>query len=113
MKRISGPHRPMKGPSSRRHTRSPVALTALLVAVLFVPLSGLAGDQGDASPLDAESLVERLESPDPLVAVQAAEAIKARGAADKELVEALSVAIKHPNEVVRLTADHQGRRDGQ
>jgi HEAT repeat protein len=103
MKRVSEPHLPMKGLLSCGYARPLLALTALLVAVLFVRLSGLAGDRWDASPLDAESLVERLESPDPLVAVRAAEAIEARGTADKELVEALAVAIKHPNEMVLTT----------
>ena len=52
---------------------------------------------------DVNSLLQALQSQDPAAAMKAAQELKKKDFPVKDLVPALAVAIKSPNEVVRLT----------
>jgi len=77
-------------------------ITVLALSLTLCPVAGGTGEASDSSG-DASSLKKRLEGSDPLAAIQAAEEIRDRGKAEEALVRALAGAIKHPNEMVRLS----------
>ena len=84
--------------------------TALTAAILSAGLLTLAlpavsrPAQQSSTPQDLNSLLEALRSRDPAVAMQAAQEMKKKDFPAKDVVPALAHAMKHPNEVVRLTA---------
>ena len=56
-----------------------------------------------SQPNDVPSLLKDLGSSDSSIASQAAKRLSLKGTDSKHVISALAEAIKHPNEVVRLT----------
>jgi HEAT repeat protein len=76
-------------------------MACLLAMVNPAPFLSRTADA--SSSKDVDSLVKDLNSQDLLVVIRAAEEIKRLGAGAKAALPSLAQAIKHPNEVVRLT----------
>ena len=83
--------------------------TTLIIVILVIGLLtlGLPAVSSMAQPpsafQDVNSLLQALQGQDPAVAMQAAQELKRKDFPTKDLIPALAVAIKSPNEVVRLT----------
>ena len=88
---------------SRFSTALTMAILGIGLLTLALPVVSSAAEPSSAAP-DLNSLLEALKSPDPAVAMKAAQEFKKKDFPMKAVVPALAAAIKHPNEVVRLTA---------
>ena len=80
-----------------------VGLIACLVFLTIGSANGAMAAEKAAEPVQLEALVNDLKSSDPTKASSAAQALKAKVFPAKEAVPALAKAIRHPNEMVRLT----------
>lgn|GEM_PF-7520 len=80
-----------------------VALAAVAAVAIFLAPLTVMGEEQPPGAGDMRSLLKELKSSDGGVAAQAARNIVSKAPASPEVVAALAQAIKHPNEMVRLT----------